>query len=86
MSPHSVLIAQKQTKWFEAVSEVPTLTSETPSTFILLQLGCRLVAEHLPSEHRALGSISTTDRKHSHAPLIPSAFLHTDIHPPPHPL
>lgn len=28
---------------------------------------------------KALGSISTTDRKHSHAPLIHSVFLLTDI-------
>lgn len=69
---------------FEAVSEVPTL--ETPSTLIPLELGCRSVEEHLPSDCRALGSISTTDRKRSHAPLIPSVFLHTDIHPPPHPV
>lgn len=34
MSLHFVLIALKQTKWFRAISEIPTLTSETPATLI----------------------------------------------------
>lgn len=77
MSLHSVLITQKQTKWFRAVSEVPTLTSETLKLSFPDSRGCRSVAEHLPSECKALGSMSTTNRKHSHAQLIHSVFLQT---------